>query len=121
VQLKNYQIVVPIFFFTQDGALFTRCYKPVLKSNSDYSTVEIHIPVNFSKIIFDDETLQTLSVEEFSATYDEIKLNNGLKFSDCCGNIMIGEKLIDWLHQKKLCLPICFFPFFLNYINKSIR
>jgi hypothetical protein len=44
-----------------------------------------------SGISFDETTLQTILVEDFDLTYNEIKLRNGLKLSECCGKRMIGE------------------------------
>ncbi|EFP81051.1 uncharacterized protein PGTG_07303 [Puccinia graminis f. sp. tritici CRL 75-36-700-3] len=91
VQLESYKIVIPIFFYTENGALFTKCYKPTIKTNPDHSAVEIHLATNPTEIPYDDITLQTLSVKKLSVIYQDIKLKNGLKLSECCGNNLIIE------------------------------
>ncbi|KAH9449893.1 hypothetical protein Pst134EA_026610 [Puccinia striiformis f. sp. tritici] len=82
-QLKDFHIVIPIFFYTLKDKRVAKCYKPIIRSNTNHSQVEIHIPPDIS---FDNASLQTLSVDEFSQTYEEILLNNGLKLSNCCQN-----------------------------------
>jgi hypothetical protein len=44
-----------------------------------------------SGISFDETTLQTILVDDFDLMYNEIKLRNGLKLSECCRDRMIGE------------------------------
>jgi hypothetical protein len=91
VQLKSLEIIIPVYFYSQNGALFAKVYKPVLKSNSDHSTLEIHAAINPSSISYDHLTLQTISVNEFYQTYCEITLKNDLKLHDCCGDKIICE------------------------------
>jgi hypothetical protein len=67
-----------------------RSYTPKIKSNTNHSKLEIHIAHNIS---FDDPCLKTLSVDKFSLIYEEIKLNDGTKLSERCGDFMIGENL----------------------------
>ncbi|POW14591.1 hypothetical protein PSTT_02767 [Puccinia striiformis] len=90
VQLKDFHIVIPIFFYTLKDKRVAKCYKPIIRSNTNHSQVEIHIPPDIS---FDNASLQTLSVDEFSQTYEEILLNNGLKLSNCCQNKIFGIPL----------------------------
>jgi hypothetical protein len=92
VQLKNYNIIIPIFFYNQNGALLAKCYRPLLKCNSNHSTVEIHIATNPDQISYDSDALESLSVDEFSLTYGEIALKNGLKLIECCGDKIISKK-----------------------------
>jgi hypothetical protein len=91
VQLKNHEIVIPIYFYAQNGARLTKVYRPVLKANSDHSTVEIHAATNPDEIPYDNSNLESLSVDEFSQTYSEITLKNGSKLRDCCGDKMISK------------------------------
>ncbi|KAI7936801.1 hypothetical protein MJO28_015700 [Puccinia striiformis f. sp. tritici] len=97
VQLKDFNIVIPIFFHTLKDKCVAKCYKPIIRSNTNHSQVEIHIS-------FDDASLQTLWVDEFSQTYEEILLNNGIKLSNCCQN-KIFEKKFTWIK----CISVPFF------------
>jgi hypothetical protein len=90
LQLKDLEIVIPIFFYTQtDGVLLAKCCTPTLKCNVDHSKITIYFSPTAS---FDHPDLKTVAVDHFSLIYNDIHLNNGLKFSDCCGNRMLGEK-----------------------------
>ncbi|OAV89021.1 hypothetical protein PTTG_28844 [Puccinia triticina 1-1 BBBD Race 1] len=91
VQLKNLEIVIPVFFHTENSALFARCYKKILKSNSDHSQIKIRVAANPAGISYDDAALQTISVDQFSLVYDEITLKNGLKLFDCCGKKIMTD------------------------------
>jgi hypothetical protein len=113
VQLKNSQITIPIFFHTKNGQLFAKCYTPIIKSNSNHSTIEIHVTTKPTQMSFDEETLETFSVDEFSLIYNEIKLKNGLMLSDCCHNKIIGEKL----HLNKMIENVHILILFLYFFG----
>jgi hypothetical protein len=80
-RLISSEILIPIFFYTQQNKLFAKCYPPKYKSTKDCSKVQIGIP---HKISFDDQNLKIISVENFDLTYEEIKMSNGLMLSACC-------------------------------------
>jgi hypothetical protein len=88
VKLKDSQIVIPIFFHLQNEKTYAKCYQPIFKSNLEQSQVEIHISANIS---YHDDCLRTISVDEFSVPYPDIRLNSGSKLAECCGKKMIGE------------------------------
>ncbi|KAA1100370.1 hypothetical protein PGTUg99_023983 [Puccinia graminis f. sp. tritici] len=69
VQLKNDEIVIPIFFHTFQSNTFAKCYKPQLKSNRIKSMVKITIASN---ILYDDPNLQEIPLEDFDLLYPEI-------------------------------------------------
>ncbi|POV99603.1 hypothetical protein PSTT_13685 [Puccinia striiformis] len=92
VQLKSRSLIVPFFFFTQNQKFFAKCYQPVIKSNVEQSKLEIRIVSNLS---YDDDRLKIIPVDEFSSTYEEIKIRNGLALSECCSGKMIDENNVD--------------------------
>jgi hypothetical protein len=82
------EIVVPIFFYSQDNHLFAKCSTPLFKSNKDNSVIEIGIPQD---ILFDDKELKIMPIEELDLIYEDIQMNNSLKLSECCRGKMSGE------------------------------
>ncbi|KAI7952858.1 hypothetical protein MJO29_008489 [Puccinia striiformis f. sp. tritici] len=73
-------------FYIFEPKFFAKCYQPVIKSNVEQSKLEIRIVSNLS---YDDDRLKIIPVDEFSSTYEEIKIRNGLALSECCSGKMI--------------------------------
>ncbi|OAV88550.1 hypothetical protein PTTG_29003 [Puccinia triticina 1-1 BBBD Race 1] len=91
IQLKNLEIIIPVFFHTENGAVFARCFKPTLKSNLNHTQIKICAAANPTEISYDNAALQTICVDNLSLVYDKITLKNGLKLFDCCGKKIITE------------------------------
>ncbi|KAA1087327.1 hypothetical protein PGT21_029055 [Puccinia graminis f. sp. tritici] len=90
VQLKNDDIIIPIFFYTLQSNTFAKCYKPQITSNRhDSSTVKIAIANN---ILYDDPDLQEINLEDFDLLYSEIVTSDGLKLLEACGNLLYEQK-----------------------------
>ncbi|EFP90060.2 uncharacterized protein PGTG_15908 [Puccinia graminis f. sp. tritici CRL 75-36-700-3] len=89
VQLKNDDIIIPIFFYTLQSNTFAKCYKPQITSNRHDSTVKIAIA---SDILYDDPDLQEINLDDFDLLYSEIISSDGLKLLEYCGNLLYGKK-----------------------------
>jgi hypothetical protein len=89
VQLKNDNIIIPIFFYTLQSNTFAKCYKPQITSNRHDSTVKIAIA---SDILYDDPDLQEINLDDFDLLYSEIVSSDGLKLLEYCGNLLYGKK-----------------------------
>jgi hypothetical protein len=110
VQLQNLEITVPVFFYTENTHLFSKCYTPSFKSNDKNTKIQIGIPDHIS---FDDENLKIIPIEELSLTYQEIKVRNGMDLADCFDGKINGENFMQFmlynLRDDFLLLLINFF------------
>ncbi|EFP83637.2 uncharacterized protein PGTG_09350 [Puccinia graminis f. sp. tritici CRL 75-36-700-3] len=88
VQLKNDNIIIPIFFYTLQSNTFAKCYKPQITSNRHNSTVKIAIA---SDILYDDPDLQEINLDDFDLLYSEIVSSDGLKLLEYCGNLLYEQ------------------------------
>jgi hypothetical protein len=91
VQLRNSEITVPVFFHTEKTNLFARCVTPIFKSNTVNTKVKIGIP---KTILFDDENLKIVPLEDFDLTYLEIKTMSGQALSECCKGEINGQDFV---------------------------
>jgi len=94
LQTKSLELLIPIFFYQEGQKIYSKCLHPVIKSNNYYSKIQINIPAN---ILYNDETLHILPVDEFSLTYSEILTKNGKLLLECCGENLTGMKYLDIL------------------------
>jgi hypothetical protein len=102
VQLRNFEVTVPIFFYTQETKIFAKCYTPSFKSNNKNTNIAIGIP---EKNLFDNPNLKTIPIEEFELTYPEMMTKDGLALSSGCDGKISGEEglcLIDKICASSL-------------------
>ncbi|KAI9629968.1 hypothetical protein KEM48_012377 [Puccinia striiformis f. sp. tritici PST-130] len=79
-KLSSGDVVVPVFFYKLRGDLHAKCYQPQYWQKSDGS-LEIHMPAH---IKFNDNRLLVVNIEEFSETYSQIYMEDGILFKDIC-------------------------------------
>ncbi|KAH9811554.1 hypothetical protein DFH28DRAFT_1178981 [Melampsora americana] len=99
VQLQTQHLVVPVFFFQQNGCLMARCLPAVVKSDPSHSAnLKVIIPEDCA---FDSEMLFTIPCQEFWNTFGDIEIENGVPLQRLCGNYMYHSE-----HETNPCYPI---------------
>ncbi|POW19850.1 hypothetical protein PSHT_04232 [Puccinia striiformis] len=101
VELDSGLLVVPIFFYSQDTQIFSKCIVPEIKGfmKDNKAVTKIKIPQD---IKFDNLDLYNINTNQFKKNYFKINMN-GNKLSEECGNALYEHD--GGRNQKKIQLP----------------
>jgi hypothetical protein len=95
VQTYSNEIVVPLFFYTQNSELCAKCIRPIIQN-----PFQLIIP---GLLHFNDPQFVIIHVKEFSKEYAEIEIN-GQQLSTLCKDILFEDR-DNQLHQIQLPNP----------------
>jgi hypothetical protein len=90
VQLNTNRIVLPLFFFSIKGELWSKCATPVWIPEQDGSKLQ---GVILGNIPFSLDQLETVSIDDFFIKYEEIVGENHVHLSQRCGGTIHGMLL----------------------------
>jgi hypothetical protein len=88
VELISGLILIPIYFYSQDSQLYSKCIAPDFGSMTQDNKFLIKITIP-QDIQFDHPNLFTIPTSQFKKSYLKIEMN-GLKLSENCGDALYG-------------------------------
>ncbi|KAH9473322.1 hypothetical protein MJO29_000414 [Puccinia striiformis f. sp. tritici] len=101
VELASGLLVVPIFFYSQESQIYSKCIAPQIKGfmKDNKLVTKIKIPQD---IKFDHPDLYTIHTIQFKKSYAKIQFN-GYKLSEECADALYEHDGKG--NQKKIQLP----------------
>jgi hypothetical protein len=96
VQIIQGQLVVPIFFYQQGNNIMAKCVPAVVEPDTLFnSSFNVFIE---EEAAFDSPDLLSINVKTFWRTFNDVKLDDGLRLSESCGNHMYREFISLMIH-----------------------
>ncbi|KAA1130767.1 hypothetical protein PGTUg99_014683 [Puccinia graminis f. sp. tritici] len=95
VQMKNDEVLMPVFFFQLAGEMHSKCAVPDYTPVGDGNQLRMTFPAG---IPFGCESLRTVKVSDFDYNYSEITDAEGQLLATRCRDSIYGEGIIVNIH-----------------------
>lgn len=86
------RVVIPIFFYMSQNEIYAKCINPKIQPHRTHPN---HFSIFFpSDLSYNSSSLMSINTQEFGINYLEMKLNDGLSYSDACNHEIIGKSFM---------------------------